>query len=214
MYFYIGLFISQQYVTTIMKTNLLFITAAILLVFSACNKVSESIQRDVITGTDTIKFNFLPSNNTSSPDNSIQDLSALLNLTEEVKKAGGFELKDIVSIKLSSFVLIQDSILRKTKDGKRDSNYIDTLNNFRNFSSVKALLKSGSRLDSLAKIINIPEGAISGRLNFSPLIQPDTLKTAINIGNMKYNLSIQLRTPTKDTIKARVLTNYTLTLRK
>ncbi|WP_342327856.1 hypothetical protein [Pedobacter sp. FW305-3-2-15-E-R2A2] len=197
-----------------MKTNLLFITAAILLAFSACNKVSESIQRDIITKTDTIAFEFLPSDNTSSPNNSIQDLSALLNLTEEIKKAGGFEMKDIVSIKLSSFVLIQDSILRKTKDGKRDSNYVDPANNFRNFSSVKALLKSGSKLDSLAKITNIPEGAISARLILSPLIAPDTLKSAINAGNMKYNLSIQLRTPTKDTIKAKVLTNYTLTLRK
>lgn len=214
MYFYISLFISEQQVTTIMRTNLLFITAAILLACSACNKVSESIQRDIITKTDTIAFQFLPSDNTSSPNNSIQDLSALLNLTDEIKKAGGFELKDIVSIKLSSFVLIQDSILRKTKDGKRDSNYIDPDNNFRNFSSVKALLKSGGRLDSLAKITNIPEGAISGRISLASLILPDTLKLAINNGNMKYNLSIQQRTPTKAIIKAKVLTNYTVTLRK
>lgn len=196
-----------------MKTNLLFIAAAILLAFSACNKVSESIQRDIITKTDTIAFEFLPSDNTSSPS-SVKDLPGLLNLTEEIKKAGGFELKDIVSIKLSNFVIALDSIKRKSKDGKRDSNYVDTLNNFRNFSNVKALLKSGSKLDSLAKVTNISEAAISARLNLSPMIAPDSLKSFINAGNMKYDLSIQLRTPTKKKMTAKVLTNYTLTLRK
>lgn len=199
-----------------MKTNLLFIAAALLLAFSACNKVSESIQRDIITKTDTISFEFQPSENTSSPDNSIKDLSALLSLTNEIKNAGGFELKDIVSIKLSNFVILQDSTRRRTSDGKRDSNYnyIDTLSNFRNFSNVKVLLKSGSKVDSLAKVINIPDGAILGRLALSPIIAPDSLKTYINTGNMKYDLSIQLRTPTKKSIKGKILTNYTLTLRK
>lgn len=197
-----------------MRTNLLFITAALLLAFSACNKVSESIQRDVITKTDTIKFELLASDNTVSPNNSVKDLSGLLNLTEEIKKAGGFELKDIVSIKLSSFVIALDSIKGKTKDGKKDSTYIDALNNFKNFSSVKVLLKSGSKIDSLAKVTNIPEGANLSRLILSPLIAPDSLKAFVNAGNMKYDLSIQLRTPTTKTMNARVLTNYTLTLRK
>jgi hypothetical protein len=197
-----------------MRTNLLFITAAFLLAFSACNKVSESIQRDVITKTDTIKFEFLASNNTSSPNNSVKDLSALLNLTDEVKQAGGFELKDIVSIKLSSFVITLDSIKGKTKDGKKDSTYIDALNNFKNFTNVKVLLKNGSKTDSLAKVINIPEGANSGRLILAPMIAPDSLKVFVNAGSMKYDLSIQQRTPTTKTMNARVLTNYTLTLRK
>lgn len=199
-----------------MRTNLLFITAALLLAFSACNKVSESIQRDVITKTDTIKFEFLASDNISSPNTSIKDLSGLLNLTEEIKKAGGFELKDIVSIKLSNFIMTQDSTRRRTSDGKRDSNYnyIDTASNFRNFSNVKVFLKSGSKIDSLAKVTNISDGAILARLSLSSIIAPDSLKSFVNAGNMKYDLSIQLRTKTDKTIKGKILTNYTLTLRK
>ncbi|NQX38590.1 hypothetical protein SAMN05421820_101620 [Pedobacter steynii] len=199
-----------------MRTNLLFITAALLLAFTACNKVSESIQRDVITKTDTIKFTLLASDNISSPNTSIKDLSGLLNLTEEIKKAGGFELKDIVSIKLSSFIMTQDSTRRRTLDGKRDSNYsyIDTASNFRNFSNVKVFLKSGSKIDSLAKVTNISDGAILARLNLSSIIAPDSLKAFVNAGNMKYDLSIQLRTKTDKTITGKILTNYTLTLRK
>jgi len=199
-----------------MRTNLLFITAALLLAFSACNKVSESIQRDVITKTDTIKFELLASDNISSPNTSIKDLSGLLNLTEEIKKAGGFELKDIVSIKLSSFIMTQDSVRRRTSDGKSDSNYnyIDTASNFRNFSNVKVFLKSGSKIDSLAKVTNISDGAILARLNLSSIIAPDSLKSFVNAGNMKYDLSIQLRFKTDKTIKGKILTNYTLTLRK
>lgn len=197
-----------------MKTNLLFITAALLLAFSACNKVTESIQRDIITKTDSIPFELAISPNTSTPNNSIKDLPGLLNLTEEIKKAGGFELKDIVSIKLSSFIIALDSVKGKGSDGKKDTIYVDTLNNIRNFSSIKVLIKSGSKTDSLAKAINISPDARAAKATLSPLIVSDSLKFFVNAGNIKYDLSIQQRLPTTKIVKGKVLTNYTLTLRK
>ncbi|SHE83918.1 hypothetical protein [Pedobacter caeni] len=201
-----------------MRTNLLFIAASLLLAFSACNKVSESLQRDTIIRPDTILFDIPVITNVVSPNESITNLATQINLAERINSIGGFELKDIVSIKLSGITLTLSESTFLTPDGNtppglKETVGIDPANNFANIGSMKVNVTSGTKVDSLAKVLN-PSETKNSKLSLTPIISPDSLKAFVNAGNMKYNVILQMKTPTTAVMKAKMFTSYTLTLRK
>lgn len=171
------------------------------------------MQRDIIIRPDTIRFDIPVIGNVIKPDSSIKNLETQINLAERINSIGGFELKDIVSIKLSGITLDLSKSTFKTPVGNRDTLGIDPANNFANIGSIRVNVTSGTKVDSLAKVLNGSETK-SSKLTLNPLIAPDSLKAFVNTGNMKYNIILQMKTPTNAVMKAKMFTSYTLTLRK
>ncbi|MBB2148387.1 hypothetical protein [Pedobacter gandavensis] len=190
-----------------MKANLLLIAATLLLALSACNKISESIQRDVIIKPDSILFSIPPK--ASSQDSAIiNDLPTTVNIINEINNLGGetFGLDNITNVRLSN---ISITYVPKTKDS------VDTKNNFSNIGSIMLNLNNGLKRDSLAKVVNTGSiDAVSRIFTLTPVMKEELLKEYLNLGNLKYSLVIKFRKPTTDTIKAKISASYTLTLKK
>lgn len=190
-----------------MKANLLLIAATLLLALSACNKVSESIQRDIIIKPDSLLFS-IPPTALSSDSIVIDNLPATVNIINEINNPGGenFSLENITKVKVSDFSI---TYVPKVKDS------VDAKNNFSSISTLRVNLINGLKRDSLAKYANTGSiDAVPLRLALTPVIDGEILKTYLNNGSLKYSVVIRLRKSTTDTIKAKLSASYTLTLEK
>lgn len=190
-----------------MKANLILIAATLLMAFSACNKISESIQRDVIITPDSLLFSIPPLK--SNQDSVVlNDLPTTVNIINEINNLDGekFGLDNISNVRLSNFSI---TYVPKVKDS------VDTKNNFSSIGSIKVYLKDGLKRDSLAKVANTgPIDAVTRSFTLSPIMKEDLLKYYLNLGNLKYSMVIKARKLTTDTIKAKISASYTLTLSK
>ena len=190
-----------------MKTNLFLIAVTLLLAFSACNKVSESIQRDVIIKPDTILIS-IPPMLVNRDSVIINNLPTTVNIADSIAKLGGesFSVNEITSARLSNFSF---TYVPKVKDS------VSVRNNFSNIGSVRVNLVSGIKKDSLAKFINTSSiDAISTGFNLNQVMNADLLKNYLNDGALTYTMVIKPRKSITDTIKAKVSASYTLTLSK
>lgn len=190
-----------------MKANLLLIAATLILAFSACNKVSEEIKRDVIIRPDSIGFS-IPPMTVNGDSIVIDNLPTTVNIADSIQRLGGesFSVNDITDARLSNFSI--DQVLSKN----------DTINRRTNLSSIsyiKANLNNGTKRDDLAKVINnSSQDAFTTKLVLSNAIDNALLKTYLSNGALRYTLIIKPRKSTIDTIKAKIAASYTLTLRK
>lgn len=190
-----------------MKTNLFLIAVTLLLAFSACNKVSESIQRDVIIKPDTILIS-IPPMLVNRDSVIISNLPTTVNIADSIAKLGGesFSVNEIASARLSNFTF---TYVPKVKDS------VSVRNNFSNIGSVRVNLVSGIKKDSLAKFINTSSiDAISTGFSLTQVMNADLLKNYLNDGALTYTMVIKPRKSITDTIKAKVSARYTLTLSK
>ncbi|MBC8986414.1 hypothetical protein H9X96_11560 [Pedobacter sp. N36a] len=190
-----------------MKTNLYLIALTILLAFSACNKVSESIHRDVIIKPDSILISIPPMvvNRDSAV---IKDLPTTVNIQAAIANLGGenFSVNDIETARLSNFSF---TYVPKVKDS------VSLRNNFSNIGSVRVSLVSNIKTDSLAKFINTSSiDPISTNFNLGQVMNNQLLKDYLNDGNLTYMMIIKPRKSITDTIKAKISASYTLTLSK
>lgn len=185
-----------------MRINLL-LPAAILLVlgFQACNKVSESFQRDIIIKPDSILLN-IPIIPTTINVVKSADLPILLDLPKEIKNgAPDFEVKDIRNFRIVTFRI----------DILADS--IDIKNNFGNIQETKLLATTGSKVDTVARYTN-PSNAVSGSVILNPLISGNALRDLMTNSATKFNVQFKARTETTVALKSKVTSVYTLTLSK
>lgn len=185
-----------------MRINLL-LPAAILLVlgFQACNKVSESFQRDIIIRPDSILLNIPIIPTTITPVKSA-DLPILLDLPKEIKDgAPDFEVKDIRDFKIINFRI----------DILGDS--IDVKNNFGNIQETKLLATTGTKVDTVARFTN-PSNGPSGNITLTPLISGNALRDLITNSATKFNVQFKARTETTVALKSKITSAYTLTLSK
>jgi len=190
-----------------MKTNLVLIAVTLLLAFSACNKVSESIQRDVIIKPDTILISIPPMvvNRDSAV---IKNLPTTINIQAAIADLGGenFSVNNIQTARLSNFSF---TYVPKVKDS------VSVRNNFSNIGSVRVNLVSSIKTDSLAKFINTSSiDAISTNFSLSQVMDKELLKSYLNDGGLTYTMVIKPRKSITDTIKAKISASYTLTLSK
>lgn len=190
-----------------MKTNLVLIAVTLLLAFSACNKVSESIQRDVIIKPDTILISIPPMvvNRDSAV---IKNLPTTINIQAAIADLGGenFSVNNIQTARLSNFSF---TYVPKVKDS------VSVRNNFSNIGSVRVNLVSSIKTDSLAKFINTSSiDAISTNFSLRQVMDKELLKSYLNDGGLTYTMVIKPRKSITDTIKAKISASYTLTLSK
>lgn len=190
-----------------MKTNLFLIAVTLLLAFSACNKVSESIQRDVIIKPDTILIS-IPPMIVNRDSVVIKNLPTTVNIQTAIADLGGenFSVNNIQSARLSNFSF---TYVPKVKDS------VSVRNNFSNIGSVRVNLVSSNKTDSLAKFINTSSvDAISTNFSLTQVMDKDLLKSYLNDGGLTYTMVIKPRKSITDTIKAKISASYTLTLSK
>ncbi|WP_222538055.1 hypothetical protein [Pedobacter polysacchareus] len=190
-----------------MKTNLFLIAVTLLLAFSACNKVSESIQRDVIIKPDTILIS-IPPMLVNRDSVVIKNLPTTVNIQAAIADLGGenFSVNNIQTARLSNFSF---TYVPKVKDS------VSVKNNFSNIGSVRVNLVSSSKTDSLAKFINTSSvDAISTNFGLTQVMDKELLKSYLNDGGLTYTMVIKPRKSITDTIKAKISASYTLTLSK
>lgn len=190
-----------------MKTNLFLIAVTLLLAFSACNKVSESIQRDVIIKPDSILIS-IPPMLVNRDSTVIKNLPTTVNIPAAIGSLGGenFSVADISSARLSNFSF---TYVSKVRDS------VDLSNNLSNIGSIRVNLVSGSKIDTLATFNNTSSvDAVSTNLNLNQVMNKDLLKSYLNDGNLTYTMVIKPRKSMTDTIKAKISASYTLTLSK
>lgn len=194
----------RKYTTIMNRSKFLLLATILLSALAACNKVSESIQRDLITTPTPLIFN-IPIANTLTPIQ-IDTLPVVVSISNTIAEQtkGEFTVNELTKVKLSSFLV--DLVLSKTDT-------IDTKNNLGNIESIKVMISGGGSTDSLAKVSNTSD-AVLGSLTLTPQIAPDKLKAYLSSSDLKYKINIKVRTPTTRIITARATPVYTLTLQK
>lgn len=183
-----------------MRTNLLLIAATLLLAFSACNKVSENVQRDIIFSPDSVAFKIPITTRDSILINNLPNSVNIADSIAAIKGGDQFSVNNISKATLSSLSITLTDTL-------------DVKNNFANIQSIKVNLNGTNRTDSLATVTN-PSDAPSRNLSLNSVILSETLKEYLVNGNLKYSVIIRFKRPMTKELNAKISTTYTLTLKK
>lgn len=171
--------------------------------FTSCNKISESIQQDLVLR-DTIDFT-IPVLSLSPTSVIIDPISSNLNLQEQLKNnINSFNINEIRNTNIKTLNLKIDTI----KGG-----IIDTANNFGKLESIKFRIKSNGNAKEMASI-NIPSRSAIGDLALTPVIMPDTLKPILIGSPITYSAVIKAKAATKIPMVVRAIATYTVTLSK
>lgn len=189
----------MQTKTTMISTKTTFLIAALLLVttFFSCNKVEESIKRDVIITPDSTAFEIPAISNTNTGQ--VAGLfSVSLDLNAEIKKiADEFGESNVRDIRLTALRL-------NVKDTVAD-------NNLGNIEYIKVKMISGAQEITVADYQSNPATKSIG-INI-PVLSPITgLREILNAESFKYDIRVKLRKPTTAILKANIRATYTVSL--
>lgn len=176
---------------------------SLLVAYASCNKITETIEQDIIVH-DTVDFQ-IPILSSTSNSTIVSGIPLTLNLEEEVKSGlNKFSVNQIKSTKLKSLHMGLGLI------GK-DS--IDTKNNFSNLESIKFRITAAGSLANLANSAN-PLGGSSGAIALNPVIVPDSLKTFLLNPAKTYEVTFKAKKVTTTPLSFRVASTYIITLAK
>ena len=176
--------------------------------YTACNKISEEIQRDIVIN-DTTYFDIPILADTINPV-TISDIKTTANLEEEIgKQVKGFILADITSVKLNSLNMIVGPILKDTNG--RDS--IDKENNIANFETIKFGIVANGKTGNMGTAA-VATKTPASTLTFTVAIVPDTLKPYLTNASKTYSVTIKAKKKTNLIMKAGAAARYTVTLSK
>lgn len=181
------------------KINILQASALIIItVLFSCNKISESIQRDVYIYPKAISFTIPKITNTDSVM-LVGDLNIKsLNLDSLIKKQSDkFGVANVKSIKIKEFKL---ELLNA-----------DSLNNIQNIETITVKIKAPGQPDqSIATAA--PSNSRATKLTIPLVSEGSELKTFFTSPSFSYSLSGVLRTATTKELKAQVSATYTVTV--
>lgn len=175
----------------------------LLLIYTSCNKITESLQRDALI-VDTVYFE-IPVIENLSNEVTLPDIATTIDLEAQIKaQVQNLTASNLQSARLKNLHLALAEI-------KKDS--IDTENNFANLQSIKLSLTDGSKTDSLANI-TIPSKNLSRALALTPVILPETLKPYLSSSSMKYRITVKAKKITAKVMYVGAAASYTVTLSK
>lgn len=176
---------------------------ALILIYTACNKISESLQRDVIVK-DSVFFD-IPILTSITDPYTISDIKIPLNIEEQISHdVQGFSISNLKSVKIMNLNM---SLRPIGKDS------IDKANNFGNIETVRFGISNGTTLINIG-IANNNSNAVSGSLTLTISILPETLKEYLLNPSATYNLAVKARTSTTAPMKVRAMATYIITLSK
>ncbi|SMC96308.1 hypothetical protein [Pedobacter africanus] len=183
-----------------MKNKILFISLPILvLLYMSCNKISESIERDIIIN-DTSFFDIQPLD-TVAPV-TIPNIITGADLETEIREqAKSFTSGNIRSIKLNNLIIA----LNTTK--------IDTGNNLANLRAIKLSINSGGKTTTMGST-TITTKAATGNLALTVGISADSLRYHLANTPKTYSITLKAKKKTDTIMNAVVLTRYVVSLAK
>ncbi|WP_316812010.1 hypothetical protein [Pedobacter heparinus] len=175
----------------------------LLLIYTSCSKITESLQRDVVI-VDTVYFE-IPVIPNIGDEATLPDIATTIDLEAQIKA----QVQDLTASNLLSARL--KNLHLALAEVKKDS--IDIDNNFANLQSIKFSLTDGSKTDSLANI-TIPSTNLIGALALTPVILPETLKPQLSNPSMKYRITVKAKKATVKVMNVRAAASYIVTLAK
>lgn len=185
-----------------MKNRILNIALlSLIVVCISCNKITESIQQDIIVN-DTVEFD-------------IPVLSSTTTLTTISKIKSNLKLEDQLSNSINNFTAA-DIKYTKITSLNLDLDYVDSipsLNNLGNLETIRFRIAGNSSINNLANA-SIPSSSKSASLSLTPTIIPDTLKSFLINPEMTYEIIIKAKTVTTLPMKVKASATYTITVSK
>lgn len=192
------------YLAIIMKNRTLNIALlSLIITFTSCNKITESIQQDIIIK-DTVYFD-IPVLSSTSTLTTIPEISSKLNLENEIRNSiNNFTISNVKATKITSLNLALGLI------GK-DS--IDAKNHFGNLETLRFRIAANGNFGNLAST-TISSSVINGAIALTPSIAPDSLMSFLTNPSKTYNVIVKAKAITTTTMKVRAAATYTITLSK
>jgi hypothetical protein len=192
------------YLAIIMRNRTLNIALLSLIVtFASCNKITESVQQDIIVN-DTVYFD-IPALTSTTTLTTISGISSNLNLESEIKNSvNDFTLSSVKATKITSLNLALGLI---------GNDSIDVSNNFGNLETLRFRISANDRFANLSNT-TITSSAKSGSMALTPTIAPDSLISFLINPSKTYNVIVKAKTITTTTMKVRAAATYTITVSK
>ncbi len=192
-----------HYLASIMKNRLLNIALLYLIIaFTSCNKITESIQQDIIVN-DTVYFEIPTLDSGGSAPAEVKKQT--LRLEEEIKKSlNNFTPENIKATNIKSLFL---ALLPIEKDS------IDAKNNFGNLGTIKFNIAANGNISNIANT-SITSSSVIDFLSLTPGIQPETLKPILINPSKTYDIIVKAKAPTTTPMIVAALATYTITLSK
>ena len=176
---------------------------SLIITFTSCNKITESIQQDIIIK-DTVYFD-IPVLSSTSTLTTIPEISSKLNLENEIRNSiNNFTISNVKATKITSLNLALGLI------GK-DS--IDAKNHFGNLETLRFRIAANGNFGNLAST-TISSSVINGAIALTPSIAPDSLMSFLTNPSKTYNVIVKAKAITTTTMKVRAAATYTITLSK
>lgn len=190
-----------------MKNKTLLILAPFLiLMYTACNKISESIERDIIIR-DTVFFD-IPEQASITDPYVLPDIQLSVNIEDQINnQLKGFTAAQIRSIKITALNMFLGTV-GKDKDG-RDS--IDTQNNFGNLETVRWEITTGTETNLIGNT-SISSASVLSTLAIPIGITPEALKPFLVNDAKKYRVTVKAKKITTKPMKVMALASYTVKL--
>ncbi|WP_276088377.1 hypothetical protein [Pedobacter sp. JY14-1] len=196
---------NKAYIRTTLLPCLFFAFPVLTIAVASCNKVDESIQRDVTIRPDTVVFT-IPVISTLNSGSIAGDFPVTINVEQKIKDAtkGEFGAGNLTDLRIASFKM-------ELTIGAADTP--DVNNNLGNFEAISVEIKADPYKATIAKTdansaSNIRTVTIGGGVN-----SPD-LNTLLQKGSFRYDIRVKARKETTKTIEARVLPVFTATVKK
>lgn len=191
-----------------MKNRLLNIALLSLIIACiSCNKITESIQQDVIIN-DTIYFD-IPVLNSTTTSITISGISSEINFENEIKNSmNNFTINDVKTTRLTSLNLALGLIV---VDKETNEKGIDPENNFGNLETLQFGIAANEKTGKLSSA-TISSGGTSGSLTLPPTIDPENLKPFLINPSKTYNIIVKAKKITTTPMKVQAAAKYTITL--
>lgn len=176
---------------------------SLVAVCTSCNKVTESIQQDVIVY-DTVKFD-IPILSSITSTTTTAEIPSGINLQKELDKStNNFGINNITAVKIKSLNLTLQPIVKDS---------IDVKNNFGNLEIVRFRIANNGAFGNLAGT-NISSSSLSRALNLTVNNIPDSLKSFLTGTVKNYSVMVKAKVATTAVMKVTAAATYTITLSK
>ncbi|TDQ11985.1 hypothetical protein [Pedobacter metabolipauper] len=179
---------------------LLQLTALILLTFSSCNKVEDSLTRDVIVNPQSIEYTIPIISNTNS-NAAMGEVNIPIDLDALIKdQAPGFGTNSVTSAKLTGIKIdLVDTLL--------------TANNFANLENISVKIETASQTLNNAATLSNPD-VKNGTLRIPVMVTDTDVKNVLKEAPVKFILTGKARRVTTVTLKAKISTTFTVTVER
>lgn len=176
----------------------------LIIIYTSCNKITESIQQDIIVR-DTVYFD-IPVLSSITGMTTISEISSTFNLEKQIKEnINNFSIDQVQATKLKSLNIFLYPVI--------NTDSIDVKNNFGNLENVKFRISTGGNINDVANT-SITSNSVIQAAALTPTIEPEALKPFLIQPSKTYSVIVKAKTVTNTTLQVAAIATYTVTLSK